>query len=198
MAIWQGHQCCPKIVEKTISHVWWFSIYSCNCREIPQQANHSCYTSIQTIGFVYLLTETYDRLYSTIPLSLVVIDLLHTQSGKITFKSMEMQKQKGNSACGVYAIAVATAVCYQEDPTVIRWNTESMRRHLLKCLEQSKMEPFPRIPDETSKKGKIKKLWLVQYIVFVVVDIREMKLWSNAALAAYGTTKSVYKFRKMT
>ena len=67
---------------------------------------------------------------------------------------MEMQKQKGNSDCGVYAIAVATALCYQEDPTVIHWNTESMRRHLLKCLEQSKMEPFPRIPDETSKRGR--------------------------------------------
>ena len=104
--------------------------------------------------------EIYDSLYSTISLSLVdqVIDLLHTQSGKITFKSMEMQKQKGNSDCGVYAIAVATALCYQEDPTIICWNIESMRRHLLKCLEQSKMEPFPRIPDETSKKGKIKKL----------------------------------------
>ena len=44
-----------------------------------------------------------------------IIDLIHPNSHEITFQSMKMQKQNGSSECGVFAIAVATALCFGED-----------------------------------------------------------------------------------
>lgn len=57
---------------------------------------------------------------------------------------MIMQLQDGYSDCGAFAIAVATSLCYKEDPTVVRWKVGLMRMHLLKCIEGGRMEPFPQ------------------------------------------------------
>ena len=56
----------------------------------------------------------------------------------------EKQEQAGFSDCGVLAIAVATSLCFGEDPTVARWEQAKMCAHLITCLEAEKMTPFPK------------------------------------------------------
>lgn len=55
----------------------------------------------------------YDSLYSSIPTKTVdqIIELVHPMSERVSIKSMVMQQQRGSSNCGLFAIAVATALC---------------------------------------------------------------------------------------
>jgi hypothetical protein len=71
---------------------------------------------------------------------------------------MAMQKQKGFTDYGVFATATATSLCFKEDPTVVRWNKSLMRKHLLKCLENENVEPFPKLQDNTAAQGKTNKI----------------------------------------
>ena len=53
--------------------------------------------------------------------------------------------------CGVIAIAFATDLCHGLDPVAVTYDQEKMRQHLLTCLENKKLEPFPRM----EKAGKV-------------------------------------------
>ena len=54
-----------------------------------------------------------------------------------------MQLQKGGSDCGLFAIASATAICNGQSPENIQFDQSQMRPHLLKCLEDKLLMPFP-------------------------------------------------------
>lgn len=103
--------------------------------------------------------KIFDSLYPTIRLSLVdqLMKLLHSDKEEISFHSMHIQQQVGVSDCGVYALAVATSLCYGEDPTIIEWTQSQMRAHLVTCLQSDEMRPFPRGSINPSMKGQIKK-----------------------------------------
>ena len=111
------------------------------------------------VGLDSASVQIYDSLYSTIPLSVVdlIINLVHPQQKDLQFRSMVMQQQNGFADCGVFAIATATALCNGEDATVVRWRQPTMRTHLMHCLEDRRMKPFPRSADDKSGMGQIKK-----------------------------------------
>ena len=61
----------------------------------------------------------------------------------------------GSNDCGVFAIAFAVSLCYGVQPEKFCYNLSQMRGHLINCLLNSKMEPFPvrcqrRIPSTIS------------------------------------------------
>lgn len=103
--------------------------------------------------------DIYDSLYPSIDdkLKISLKNLIH-EIGKneppVTFQKKEMQIQENYDDCGVFAIAVATSLCFGEDPTVVRWNVESMRTHLLQCIEKGEMERFPQAQEDMSCQGK--------------------------------------------
>ena len=43
---------------------------------------------------------------------------------------VDIQKQEGGADCGVFAIAVATAIAFGFDPTTLRFSQREMRGHL--------------------------------------------------------------------
>ena len=51
---------------------------------------------------------------------------------------VKMQKQKGTSDYGVFAIAIATSLAFGINPTANIFEQDCMRRHLCKCLEAKK------------------------------------------------------------
>ena len=91
------------------------------------------------------IVQLYDSKYSTIPLSVcdAIIELIHTENETVTIKSMQMQEQDGDDACGVFAIAVATTLCHQEDPTIIIWKQSRMWQHLMDCFSAGRITSFP-------------------------------------------------------
>ena len=49
-------------------------------------------------------------------------------------KMMNVQKQVGIHDCGLFAIAVATALVHDKDPSRLLFNQSKMRDHSLQCF----------------------------------------------------------------
>ena len=62
-----------------------------------------------------------------------------------SFLMVKIRKQKGNTDCGVFAIAIATSLAYGIDPASCEFQQDLMRQHLCQCLQAKKMTLFPTI-----------------------------------------------------
>ena len=58
-------------------------------------------------------------------------------------KLMNFQKQKGSKDCGLFAIAVITALAFGQEPSTSKFIQEEMRPHLSTCFQNEKMTQFP-------------------------------------------------------
>ena len=84
----------------------------------------------------------YDSLYTTVDQG--TVRLLHKMFGKKTALSMQsIQKQVGSKDCGLFALAVSTAVACGVDPMKILFDQSQMRHHLVTCYEKNKFSMFP-------------------------------------------------------
>ena len=52
--------------------------------------------------------------------------------------------QTGTYACGLYAVAYATALAHGLNPVEAHFEQRKMRRHLYKCFMDGKLTPFPQ------------------------------------------------------
>ena len=73
----------------------------------------------------------------------LVADLMQCQDKQITLEFVDVQEQRGSSDCGLFAIAFITSVCCGVDPATLNYNQKAMRQHLLECIENDQMKPFP-------------------------------------------------------
>ena len=71
-----------------------------------------------------------------------------------------MQEQTGCNACGVLAVAVATTLCRNDNPTTIKWKQDLTWQHTLECLEAGKVTPFPM--ENSEDKGSIEDKALIK------------------------------------
>ena len=46
----------------------------------------------------------------------------------------KLQKQKGSTDCGPFAIAVMTSLAHKEDPSTAKYDQNKMRQHLMDCF----------------------------------------------------------------
>ena len=60
-----------------------------------------------------------------------------------TIKVIKTQKQKGNKDCGLFAIAMATAIAFGNNPSKQNFCQELMRAHLVDCLKKGQLSLFP-------------------------------------------------------
>ena len=67
-------------------------------------------------------------------------------SGKLKVTFMAVEKQNDGYNCGPYAIAFAAEILDGKCPTTSRLAKNSMRAHLISCLEKNELCPFPKIP----------------------------------------------------
>lgn len=70
--------------------------------------------------------------------------LLMTKSKCVALKWADMQKQIGSNDCGLFAIAVATSLCYGILPQDCAWDQGKMRQHLSECFKQGQLTLFPQ------------------------------------------------------
>ena len=55
-----------------------------------------------------------------------------------------MQCQKGNKDCGLFAIAVMTSLGFDEDPSTVIYDQDSLRRHFVNCITKGELSLFPK------------------------------------------------------
>ena len=71
-----------------------------------------------------------------------------------------VQQQSNYVDCGLFSLAFATSVAYGDNPTKIFFDGNSMRPHLLKCIEQGQVAPFPA-PKDNKKLLRCKSVNLI-------------------------------------
>ena len=64
-------------------------------------------------------------------------------SNQLKIKVIKTQRQKGNKDCGLFAIAMATTIAFGKSPSKVTFCQESMRAHLVSCLNQQQFGLFP-------------------------------------------------------
>ena len=88
------------------------------------------------------MISVYDTLYTDLDEdTLKLILYMFGSSRKIRMEAV--QKQKGYKDCGVFAIAVCTALANNLDVSNVQFTQTNMRGHLLHCFETMLMIPFP-------------------------------------------------------
>ena len=85
--------------------------------------------------------NVYDSVYFSLDeeTSEVTARLFHGDVAKV----VEMQKQDGGKDCGLFAIAISTAIAYGVDPISLHFNQAAMRNHLVHCFKDQVMTLFP-------------------------------------------------------
>ena len=71
--------------------------------------------------------------------------LIKSKNKSFTAQITNTIKRSGSSDCGVFAAAYSTSLAFGHDPCAFVYDQCRMREHLLRCLQQKKMEPFPCI-----------------------------------------------------
>ena len=61
----------------------------------------------------------------------------------IVLQFVSVQKQHGDSDCGVFAIAFATSLCTGHNPAERTYMQDRLRPHLCQCLEERVFTEFP-------------------------------------------------------
>ena len=109
-------------------------------------SNKDHWLTISTID-CYPVVKVYDSMNTAIPLSTKqqICSIFMPTERLISLEFVAVDRQNNSNDCGVFALAFATALCAGEDPQYLHFNTEgtSMRDHLLQCLENGAIQPFP-------------------------------------------------------
>ena len=116
--------------------------------------NENHWLTISTIQCSPGHVKLYNSIPSCIPSSTkqTIAELLHTTCKQISIEYVNMQSQIGSSACGLFAIATATALVHGHNPYDINFTQPLMREHLLNALETGVLSPFPHKKAKRSKK----------------------------------------------
>ena len=95
--------------------------------------------------------------YSSPCLRAQVACLLHTTKPSFTLAFVDLHKQDGYNDCGVFAVAFAATLCFDQQPGKFIFHQNQMRQHLLACLERSCFTMFP-VKSERRDGMKIRNL----------------------------------------
>lgn len=124
-------------------------------REPPKEDNDHCKIQIVhsrgdhwIVASTILATENevkvYDSLYRTIDRNTRAI-IKNIFPSSASPEIIQINRQTGGVDCGVFAIAISTALAFYQDPSGIKFDQPAMRPHLVRCLEKGKLTLFPSI-----------------------------------------------------
>ena len=98
-----------------------------------------------TINCIHGEVKVYDSLFQYLDqTSLKCIENLFEQDDvSPRIKMSQCRRQKGSKDCGVYAIAFATAIAFDQNPSRQNFKQEDMRAHLVNCFNKNQISVFP-------------------------------------------------------
>ena len=87
------------------------------------------------------MVNIYDSVYNRVDSG--TKNVIHNLFGSCKEQGVSTPKQKGGKNCGVYAIAITTALAFGHNPATIHFSQASMQTHLIQCID---MQTFPLFP----------------------------------------------------
>ena len=117
----------------------------------------SHWITVSTLGCPPFTINIYDSLHEMLPEKIknLIADLMQSQHQTITVNYMNVQRQSNNGNCGPFALAFAASLCQQQDPTKIAYEECNMRRHLVSCIDNGDITPFPHERVESNSQKKV-------------------------------------------
>ena len=122
--------------------------------------NH--WLTVSTIGCPYSTVNIYDSMCCTLPHSTqkMICALLVSHEPNVTLRFIDVDRQNNANDCGLYALAFASTLCSGKDPRHITFSKTDLRKHLLQCLMQNEMEPFPG--EKLRRKKMVKETMILE------------------------------------
>ena len=115
----------------------------------------SLYNSLSSTTLSAELAEQLARIYGHLKGSV--------EDGGLTVHHIPVQKQKGVSDCGPFAIAFAYHAALGDDLQTITFDQDKLRTHLVTCFEKEKFSRFPLMSSKVKRackpSGKFIKLY---------------------------------------
>ncbi len=121
-------------------------------KQLNVQDKKQCIQMIHCHGDHWIVTSTllseevkvYDSVYRTLDRTSksIISNLFQTSTST---DLVQIHRQIGGRDCGVYAIAISTALAFREDPAGIKFDQPAMKRHLIACMEKGTFSPFPTV-----------------------------------------------------
>ena len=106
----------------------------------------SLYNSLSSTTLSAELAEQLARIYSHLKGSV--------EDGGLTVHHIPVQKQKGVSDCGPFAIAFAYHAALGDDLQTITSDQDKLRTHLVTCFEKEKFSRFPLMSSKVKRACK--------------------------------------------
>ena len=100
---------------------------------------------MSTVGCGESEVDLYDSLQCSpsVETQIVIAKYIRSQSKSVKIKVINVATQKGNTDCGLYAVAMMTSIAYKEDPVNVVYSQADLRIHLQQCFEKGFLEKFP-------------------------------------------------------
>ncbi len=114
--------------------------------------------TISTIGCSTGEVNVYDSLTSCDLSSRVkqqIASICFSREHNITLNFRSVQQQQGGSDCGLYSLAFALSLCAGKNPSAVNYIQHRLRTHLVECLEQKNIVPFPSRTRSRVDKGSL-------------------------------------------
>lgn len=92
---------------------------------------------------VSIYDSVYDSLDSTTKET--ILTLFDAIPQNMQLLMAPLQKQVGGVDCGLFSIAVITALAFHVNPANITFDQAAMRKHLVSCFETQYLRPFPTL-----------------------------------------------------
>ena len=108
------------------------------------QVIHSCgdhWIVTSSVGSKDGLVCVYGLVYSNIDNA--TTEVISNLFGTTSTKMIAVQRQRGGVDCGLFAIAMATAITF--GTALQEFNQGEMRTHLVKCFDEKVMSLFPTL-----------------------------------------------------
>ena len=109
---------------------------------------NSCYwVAISTVGVSAGCIQWLDCMHSSPSdeSKKVIAGMMQYHKSELVIQIMNVQRQRGSSDCGVFALALITAICFGLDPVSMFFDQKEMRKHLLKSIVTQEITPFPTL-----------------------------------------------------
>ena len=133
--------------------------------------------TISTVAAQHPEVHVFDSLYHCLSTTakMQVACLLYTECSHIALSFKNTQMQSGTSACGLYAIAFATALIFEKQPGEFMFEQSKMRSHLLNCFESKCLTMFPirkvrRDPEKVRSRELIEIYCICRFPKFTNAD----------------------------
>lgn len=84
-----------------------------------------------------------------------ICSFFKSMAQSITFNMINVERQTNMSDCGVFSLAYATELAYWGDPSVVVWDSDKMRQHIIDSVKNGCVLPFPKLGKRKIGFGRI-------------------------------------------